>query len=195
MDGSRLSSSGISLLPNPPLTESAPHVRRLKTLRRKREGQGGSKKEIVLETVLGVTASTNAAISNNPVSGNRIFVLTDWLNVILGLVAYTAGCTVVLSDSGTNKQQHIINPGKKAITCVGWSDDGHYLVTGECGKLPCVRVWDMQDMSRMGAFSGHKYGISCVAFAPGNKYVVSVGLKGNECFDASSLLRLGLNTT
>jgi len=160
MDGSRLS-AGISLVQNPPLAEpAAPHVRRLKTLRRKREGQGSSKKEIVLETVLGVTASTNAALSTNPVSG---------------LVAYTAGCTVVLSNSETNKQQHIINPGKKAITCVGWSDDGRYLVTGECGKLPCVRVWDMQDMSSMGTFSGHKYGISCVAFAPGNKYVVSVG--------------------
>ena len=82
MDGSRLS-AGISLVQNPPLAaQAAPHVRRLKTLRRKRERQGSSKKEIVLETVLGVTASTNAALSTNPVSGNisdsEDLVATDW---------------------------------------------------------------------------------------------------------------------
>ena len=112
----------------------------------------------------------------------QVLAVGLWLNIspclcnLVGTIAYPAGCTVVLINSGSNKQQHITNPGKKAITCVGWSDDGRYLVTGECGKLPCVRVWDMQDMSSMGAFSGHKYGISCVAFAPGNKYLVSVGI-------------------
>ena len=55
------------------------------------------------------------------------------------------------------------------------SDDGRYLVTGECGHLPSVRVWDMQDKSTTVAeFPGHKYGINCVSFAPNNKYIVSV---------------------
>ena len=54
------------------------------------------------------------------------------------------------------------------------SEDGRYLVTGECGHLPSVRVWDVQDRTCVGEFPGHKYGINCVAFAPNNKYIVSV---------------------
>ena len=55
------------------------------------------------------------------------------------------------------------------------SEDGRYLVTGECGHLPSVRVWDIHDRSCVAEFPGHKYGINCVAFAPNNKYIVSVG--------------------
>ena len=40
--------------------------------------------------------------------------------IFLGLVAYPAGCTVVLFNPRKNKQQHIGNPGKKTITAVGW---------------------------------------------------------------------------
>ena len=61
----------------------------------------------------------------------------------------------------------------KIIFC-SRSEDGRYLVTGECGHLPSVRVWDIQDRSCVGEFPGHKYGINCVAFAPNNKYIVSV---------------------
>ena len=98
------------------------------------------------------------------------------MDILGSTVCYTAGCTVVIRDFVTNKQQHLINPDRKTVTCVGWSVDGKYLVTGECGKKPCVRVWDMADMFTMAVLSGgHRYGISCVAFAPGSKYVVSVG--------------------
>ena len=67
-----------------------------------------------------------------------------------------------------------MNQAKKAIISIGWSADGRYLVTGETGHLPCVRVWDMQDMSTMGVFPGHKFGINCVAFSPNMKFIVSV---------------------
>ncbi|CAB4068842.1 MAPKBP1 [Lepeophtheirus salmonis] len=73
-----------------------------------------------------------------------------------GIVAYPAGCTVT-------------------ITSVGFSEDGRFLVTGECGHLPSVRIWDVHEKNMIAEFSGHKFGINCVAFAPNNKYVVSVG--------------------
>ena len=78
------------------------------------------------------------------------------------------------------------------------SEDGRYLVTGECGHLPSVRVWDLQvsinqsqssilslDQSQdrqscVAEFPGHKYGINCVAFAPNNKYIVSVSNNNNN---------------
>merc|ERR1719318_1558990 len=118
-----------------------PHVRRLKSLKSGREGKENQKNEMILQTVLGVTVTTNAGLSTSPVSGT---------------VAYAAGCTVVLINNNTSRQHHLISPDRKSITCLCWSDDGRYLVTGECGKKPCVRVWDLQDMSVMGALSGHK---------------------------------------
>ena len=113
-------------------------------------------------------------------------------------MCYTAGCTVVILDYATNKQQHLINPERKTVTCVSWSVDGKYLVTGECGKKPCVRVWDMQDLSIIAVLSGgHKYGISCVAFAPGSKYVVSVRgeMKIVDAVPHNLVIRLGPNMT
>ncbi|KAK3723601.1 hypothetical protein QZH41_019316, partial [Actinostola sp. cb2023] len=46
------------------------------------------------------------------------------------------------------------------------------------GHLPSVRVWSMEDtnhpqISEMA--KGHKHGVSCVAFSPNLKYLVSVG--------------------
>ena len=80
-----------------------------------------------------------------------------------------------------HQQRHIINTSKKPITCVCWSDDGCYLVTGEAGHLPCVRVWDINTMSCIGEFSSHKFGINCVAFSPSMKYIVSVGFNNSLC--------------
>eukprot|EP00090_Calanus_glacialis_P047022 TRINITY_DN951_c0_g1_i1.p1 TRINITY_DN951_c0_g1~~TRINITY_DN951_c0_g1_i1.p1 ORF type:complete len:1635 (-),score=371.74 TRINITY_DN951_c0_g1_i1:570-5474(-) len=138
----------------------APHVRRLRTLKRKKEEKESSRNQVKLDRVLGLTVTSNASLATAPSTG---------------IIAYPAGCTVVLYNPRKNKQQHIANPGKKTITSVGWSEDGRYLVTGECGHLPSVRVWDVQDKSCVGEFPGHKYGINCVAFAPNNKYIVSVG--------------------
>ena len=36
------------------------------------------------------------------------------------------------------------------------SEDGRYLVTGECGHLPSVRVWDNQEKQCVAEFPGHK---------------------------------------
>eukprot|EP00092_Neocalanus_flemingeri_P025169 GFUD01027295.1.p1 GENE.GFUD01027295.1~~GFUD01027295.1.p1 ORF type:complete len:1347 (-),score=391.76 GFUD01027295.1:88-4128(-) len=153
---------GIAQVPScemgPPL--SAPHVRRLKTLRRGREEKEFTRKEVKLETVLGVTVASNASLATAPGTG---------------VIAYPAGCTVVLYNCDNDQQQHMVSIGKKTITAVGWSEDGRYLATGESGHLPCVRVWDTQDMSSVVELSGHKFGINCVAFSPKKKYIVSVG--------------------
>jgi len=153
-------SNGVNLETASSGVGGAPHVRRLKTLKRKKEEKESSRNQVKLDRVLGLTVTSNASLATAPSSG---------------LIAYPAGCTVVLYNPRKNKQQHIANPGKKTITSVGWSEDGRYLVTGECGHLPSVRVWDVQDKSCVGEFPGHKYGINCVAFAPNNKYIVSVG--------------------
>ncbi|XP_037079636.1 mitogen-activated protein kinase-binding protein 1-like [Pollicipes pollicipes] len=125
-------------------------------------GQTEPLHQIRLERVLGVTVNSNAAVDVSPSEG---------------LVAYPAGCTVVLYNPKKNKQTHILNTSKKSITSLRFSADGRYLVTGECGHQPAVRVWNVQDKTLLQEFLVHKYGITCVGFSPGNKYVVSVGFQ------------------
>ncbi|XP_051175417.1 mitogen-activated protein kinase-binding protein 1 isoform X1 [Leptopilina boulardi] len=119
--------------------------------------------KIKLERVLGVTVSSNAAIDCDSTSE---------------LIAYPAGCTVVLFHPRKNTQTHVLNGCRKTVTSLALSGDGRLLATGECGHVPNVRVWDISDPQnaiQITEFSGHKYGINCVAFSPSSKYVVSVG--------------------
>ncbi|CAL7952423.1 unnamed protein product [Xylocopa violacea] len=118
---------------------------------------------IKLERVLGVTVSSNAALDCDATSE---------------LVAYPAGCTVVLFNPRKNIQAHVLNGCRKTVTSLALAGDGRFLATGECGHMPNVRVWDISDpynAVQIAEFAGHKYGINCVAFSPSNKYVVSVG--------------------
>uniref|UniRef100_UPI0037E78C83 mitogen-activated protein kinase-binding protein 1-like n=1 Tax=Semicossyphus pulcher TaxID=241346 RepID=UPI0037E78C83 len=115
--------------------------------------------KVTLEKVLGITASGNSGLACDPRSG---------------LVAYPAGCVVVLLNPKKNRQHHIIT-SRKTITALSFSPDGKYLVTGESGHLPAVRLWDVAERRQVLELQTHKYGISCVAFSPNSKYIVSVG--------------------
>ena len=53
----------------------APHVRRLKTLKRNREEKENTRKQVKLESVLGVTVSSNASLDTAPVTGITNLVL------------------------------------------------------------------------------------------------------------------------
>ncbi|XP_047677373.1 mitogen-activated protein kinase-binding protein 1 isoform X3 [Tachysurus fulvidraco] len=116
--------------------------------------------KVTLEKVLGITAAGNRALACEPHSG---------------LVAYPAGCVVVLLNPKKNKQYHILNNSRKTITTLAFSPDGKYVVTGESGHMPAVRVWDVVARTQVAELQEHKYGVSCVAFSPNSKYIVSVG--------------------
>lgn len=45
----------------------------------------------------------------------------------------------------------------------------------QSGHLPAVCVWDVSEGSLVSELLEHKYGVSCVAFSPNGKYIVSVG--------------------
>ncbi|XP_046630859.1 mitogen-activated protein kinase-binding protein 1-like isoform X4 [Daphnia pulicaria] len=119
-----------------------------------------NQKRVKLERVLGLTVTSNAALACDPNTGT---------------IAYPAGCAVVLFNPRKNRQTHIVNPSRKTLTAVAFSADGKYLVTGECGHQPSVRIWDLADRSQVAEFAGHKFGVVCAAFSPNHKYVVSVG--------------------
>ncbi|OCT64855.1 mitogen-activated protein kinase-binding protein 1-like [Xenopus laevis] len=130
-----------------------------------RRHKAGAKKEdistkVTLEKVLGITVSAGRGLSCDPKTG---------------LVAYPAGCVVVLLNPRKNKQQHILNSSRKTITALAFSPDGKFLVTGESGHMPAVRVWDVAERTQVAELQEHKYGVACVAFSPTSKYIVSVG--------------------
>ncbi|XP_022672151.1 WD repeat-containing protein 62-like isoform X4 [Varroa destructor] len=116
--------------------------------------------DVELERVLGLTVTSSAAVAVDPLTAT---------------VAYPAGCVVILYNSKTNRQTHIVSPSKKTITSLAFSWDGKFLATGECGHQPQLRIWDVERRQQLAEFPGHKYGINCVAFSPNLKYVVSVG--------------------
>ncbi|MBN3319133.1 WDR62 protein, partial [Atractosteus spatula] len=115
---------------------------------------------VTLEKVLGITTSGASGLTCDPSSG---------------LVAYPAGCVVVLLHPKRNKQSHILNTSRKTFTALAFSRDGKYLVTGECGHVPCVRVWDVAERTQVAEVQHHKYGVACVAFSTNGSYIVSVG--------------------
>nr|XP_042705403.1 mitogen-activated protein kinase-binding protein 1 isoform X4 [Chrysemys picta bellii] len=116
--------------------------------------------KVTLEKVLGITVSGGRGLACDPRTG---------------LVAYPAGCVVVLFNPRKNKQHHILNSSRKTITALAFSPDGKYLVTGESGHMPAVRVWDVAERTQVAELHEHKYGVACVAFSPSSKYIVSVG--------------------
>ena len=84
--------------------------------------------------------------------------IVDWF-----YTALTVGrCAFRFENARKNRQTHITNPSRKTFTTLDFSEDGHYLVTGECGHQPHVRVWDVHDKSMVVEFPGHKFGINCV---------------------------------
>ncbi|KAJ8255841.1 hypothetical protein COCON_G00197050 [Conger conger] len=115
---------------------------------------------VVLEKVLGLTTSSSCGLACDPNTG---------------LVAYPAGCVVVILHPRKVKQGHILNTCRKPFSALAFSQDGKYLVTGESGHMPCVRVWDVAERTQAAELQCHKYGVACVAFSPSGTYIVSVG--------------------
>ncbi|XP_036895549.1 WD repeat-containing protein 62 isoform X1 [Sturnira hondurensis] len=115
---------------------------------------------VSLEKVLGITAQNSNGLTCDPSTGH---------------VAYLAGCVVVILDPKENKQQHIFNAARKSLSSLAFSPDGKYIVTGENGQRPTVRIWDVDEKSQVAEMLGHKYGVACVAFSPNMKHIVSMG--------------------
>ncbi|XP_028276033.1 WD repeat-containing protein 62 isoform X2 [Parambassis ranga] len=120
---------------------------------------GGGSSRVTLEKVLGISTASSSGLTSDPNSG---------------LIAYPAGCVIVLLHPKKNKQRHIVNTSRKPFSALAFSHDGKHLATGESGHMPCVRVWEV-DGGQVAEVQSHKYGVSCVAFSTNSSYIVSVG--------------------
>ncbi|XP_033150892.1 mitogen-activated protein kinase-binding protein 1 isoform X2 [Drosophila busckii] len=147
--------------------------------------------KIKLKRVLGLTVCSNAALDVSPVSG---------------LLAYPAGCTVVLFNARRHTQAYLVNTSRKAFTSVAFSRCGRYVATGECGINPAIKVWELETPNGnlehcsggnvVAEFVDHKNAVTCVAFSPTGKYLVSVGSQHDmivNVFDWRANLKMASN--
>ncbi|XP_053672598.1 uncharacterized protein LOC128722930 [Anopheles nili] len=170
------------------------NVIRAPSLKRGKNDEGLNNR-IKLKKILGLTVCSSAGLD---------------VSSTTGVLAYPAGCTVVLFNSKKMSQNFLLNTTKKAITAVAYSECGRYLATGECGHNPSIKVWDLDASGTGGSgslengtagsivaeFSGHKYAVSCVAFSPTGKYLVSVGSQHDNIvnvFDWKANLKIASN--
>ena len=70
--------------------------------------------QVALEKVYGFTTISNNSLAQSCKNG---------------MIAYIAGCVIVLYNK--NKQDYIISHAGKTLTCLDFSEDGQFLVTGE----------------------------------------------------------------
>ncbi|KAH9286084.1 WD repeat-containing protein 62 [Echinococcus granulosus] len=121
---------------------------------------------VVLERVLGFTAVNNCSVA------------IDTKN---STVFYVAGCVVVGESCETNNQFIVQSPARKSLTCLDVSQDGKYIITGESGHQPMVRVWSRVDGRQIGTLSSHHFRISSVRFSPATAtHIVSVGCQEDQ---------------
>ena len=71
--------------------------------------------KVKLERAIGFTTTSNTRIAQS----------CD------GLIAYLAGCVIVLYDTTKHTQEFIISSARKTLTTVAFSLDGRVLATGE----------------------------------------------------------------
>ncbi|XP_048015848.1 WD repeat-containing protein 62 isoform X3 [Megalobrama amblycephala] len=159
-DGASLSASCLSSRARKVHSSSSASVQANMRRRTRQSTRRDIHSRVVLEKVLGITASSSSALTCDPNTG---------------LVAYPAGCVIVILSPQKNKQTHIFNTSRKTFSALAFSQNGKYLVTGESGHMPCVRVWDVAERTQVAEVQCHKYGVACVAFSPNGSYIVSVG--------------------
>ncbi|KAM7540800.1 hypothetical protein Aperf_G00000033098 [Anoplocephala perfoliata] len=121
---------------------------------------------VAIERVLGFTATNNCSVA---------------LDAKNSVVFYTAGCVVVGESCETNTQFIVQSPTRKSLTCLDVSSDGKYIITGESGHQPMVRVWSGADGRQLGALGSHHFRISSVRLSPGPAtYIVSIGCQEDQ---------------
>ncbi|XP_076988161.1 WD repeat-containing protein 62 isoform X2 [Tamandua tetradactyla] len=143
---------------------------------------------VSLEKVLGITAQSSSGLTCDPSTGHVAYLAG--LHIVLstseGYGEDSTGpsvsrpvpsmyCVVVILNPKENKQQHIFNTARKSLSALAFSPDGKYIVTGENGHRPAVRIWDVDEKNQVAEMLGHKYGVACVAFSPNMKHIVSMG--------------------
>uniref|UniRef100_A0A3B4TSM8 Uncharacterized protein n=1 Tax=Seriola dumerili TaxID=41447 RepID=A0A3B4TSM8_SERDU len=127
--------------------------------------------QVSLEKVLGITTASSSGLTCDPNSG---------------LIAYPAGCVIVLLHPKRNKQSHIINSSsfqlqsvrstshKYGVSCVAFSTNSCYIVSVGYQHDMTVSVWDWRKGSII-ASNKVSSRVFAVSFSQDNSYFVTAG--------------------
>jgi WD40 repeat protein len=146
---------------------------------------GGDAPRVSLERVIGNTVVRSASLAANPAADE---------------LAYISGCVVVVYTPRSGRQTRFLsanpallapvpaepssptstalppNSRLRALSCVAYGPSGRHVAAGETGRAPAVHVWDAVSGALVVSLRGtHINGISCVAFHPNQRLLVSVG--------------------
>ncbi|KAF9598508.1 hypothetical protein IFM89_028040 [Coptis chinensis] len=119
--------------------------------------------KLVLEEIIGLTTKNANGLSSNNLTGECV---------------YLAGCIVVVYNVELGTQSHLMVSSRtpKPLSCVAvCNQDGGIIAAGESGHQPAVLVWDCSSGALLVELKVHRYGVTCIAFSPDGKYLVSVG--------------------
>ncbi|KAM7531959.1 hypothetical protein LguiB_035369 [Lonicera macranthoides] len=118
--------------------------------------------KLILEEIIGSTTKNANGLASS--ISNSSFV-------------YMAGCVVVVYNANSGTQLHLMvsNRLPKPLSCVAISMGGNLVAAGESGNQPAALVWDCESMASASELKGHQYGVTCMAFSPDGKHLVSVG--------------------
>ncbi|GFO05232.1 mitogen-activated protein kinase-binding protein 1 [Plakobranchus ocellatus] len=93
-----------------------------------------------------------------------------------GTAAYSASGVAVLLDTINCKHIRYIQASTQSLSCINFSPDGQYILLGEFGHMPALRVWSMALENQVAQFQGHEYGVAFAAFSGKMDLLVSVGI-------------------
>ncbi|XP_012943584.1 mitogen-activated protein kinase-binding protein 1, partial [Aplysia californica] len=99
---------------------------------------------------------------------------------VSGLLAYPASGVLVVYSPKLNCQVAYLHVRRNSVSCANFSPDGRYVLTGEVGYKPALRVWRLQDGQEVATIYGHEFGIKSAMFSPRGDVIVSVGLENDN---------------
>lgn len=92
-----------------------------------------------------------------------------------GQIVYHAAAVGIIMDANATKQSYHIGHGDD-ITCLALSHNHSVVATGECGKLPALRIWSPADGQLLSqAKDFHKRAICQAAFSADDSEIITVG--------------------
>ncbi|RZC84309.1 hypothetical protein C5167_047095 [Papaver somniferum] len=122
-----------------------------------------SASKLILEEIIGLTSKNGNGLASNHITGDCM---------------YLAGCVVVVYNVNTAIQTHLVVPSRtpKPLNCVASLHSPSKIVAaGESGHQPAVIVWDYSTQIVVSELKVHRFGVSCIAFSPDGKHLVSIG--------------------
>ena len=104
-------------------------------------------------------------------------------NVQGGFTYFTLNNKLIIENTKTREQTVFCNSGVQ-LSCMAMSSDGKYLAVGEGSQnkqgVALIYIYDVEKKAKISSLPFHQKGIQSMAFTYDNKYLVSMGVQGEN---------------